>query len=1038
MFNYKIKVTSSYYWINRLICEYANKLDPPFNTRKAFITSVFIVLLLVPMYSQSYDESRISKQLLERAIQYPDNLIEVEVLLKDQIDLEKIIRHNHNKRNNHKEIVSDLLKQLQTKAETSQSNLLTFLKSQREEIRHSIRPLWIRNMVLLKANFNLLAALSIRPDVQFIYPLTQPTLLDVAQSHSSIEISSTSESGLKTINAHKMWELGYTGYGRKAFIMDLGEDQYHPAINSQYYGNYVHDSHAWSGYGRPEVGVLAHGTHVTGTICGLDRLEKDTIGVAFNGLWMGGPIILDKIYYEQEVRSIPETFQWALDPDNNPNTMEDMPDVINCSWGRIVFECGDYHADIADILELAGIAVVWAAGNSGPDTSTIIGFQNWNKSLVNTFTVGALQQDGLNTIADFSSRGPSSCPGEASLKIKPEVSAPGVNVRSCTPGGEYASWQGTSMASPHVAGAILLLKEAFPYLLGEELKLALYFSAIDLGIPGEDNEYGMGLIDVYAAYLYLIDQGHTPIPPVSTANDIILAGVKIEDIYCDEIVSYTVFIENNGSDTVFRFVISTYSDQLNPSFFPKDTFEGILFPGEIEEIVFTYNRDAILSQKTNKESYLDVHITISEPNGKKDLRPLNNSLSFQALIPQPLIPDISFNSLNDTNTCVGTHALINTKWDNPHATSKWFEKESIGISFATTNHFITPLLEEDITFYISPIFNQLGASLPKAEDLLFEFPPDSAGLLLRVEQPLKLQSTKVFTEENGGLIIQLCDQNNDCKINTFYLQKGENTIKLKQILMPGRTYKLYKLNGINIGYQFDHEGYPYKYDDLLSIIGPAQGSPAEEGYYYFYNFEAEPLYTCQRIPVDISVSDTDNPPLAEFTIADTIMWVENESIAFINNSTNSDEWFWDFGDGRTSTDQHPMHIYGFPGYYNVTLESRDTESHCSDFIQKLIYLEPANTTANDDDQYHFNEEDIIIYPNPASIRLIIRSELDNHINSIVILNSLGKIIDIYSMPNRKNNVYTLDIQRHPEGMYILHFLGQDQHQLGSKKLIINR
>ena len=68
------------------------------------------------------------------------------------------------------------------------------------------------------------------------------------------------------------------------------------------------------------------------------------------------------------------------------------------------------------------------------------------------------------------------------------------------------------MAAPHVSGAILLLKEAFPFLSGEELLWALYLSAVDLGIPGEDNIYGMGMIDVHAAFQHLI-QIHTPVDP---------------------------------------------------------------------------------------------------------------------------------------------------------------------------------------------------------------------------------------------------------------------------------------------------------------------------------------------------------------------------------------------------------------------------------------------------------------------------------------------------------------------------------------------
>ena len=81
------------------------------------------------------------------------------------------------------------------------------------------------------------------------------------------------------------------------------------------------------------------------------------------------------------------------------------------------------------------------------------------------------------------------------------------------------------MAAPHVSGSILLLKEAFPYLSGEDLLWAFYLSAVDLGIPGEDNIYGMGMIDVYAAFQYL-SQNHIPIDPNSSNMIFILIQLQ--------------------------------------------------------------------------------------------------------------------------------------------------------------------------------------------------------------------------------------------------------------------------------------------------------------------------------------------------------------------------------------------------------------------------------------------------------------------------------------------------------------------------------
>jgi hypothetical protein len=103
-------------------------------------------------------------------------------------------------------------------------------------------------------------------------------------------------------------------------------------------------------------------------------------------------------------------------------------------------------------------------------------------------------------IASFSSRGPTTCT-QGGDPIKPEVTAPGNHIRSSWAGGYYVYMNGTSMATPHVSGAIALLKQAFPDKTGNELKQMLYETARDLGEPGEDNTYGMGIIDVYQAYI---------------------------------------------------------------------------------------------------------------------------------------------------------------------------------------------------------------------------------------------------------------------------------------------------------------------------------------------------------------------------------------------------------------------------------------------------------------------------------------------------------------------------------------------------------
>jgi len=102
-------------------------------------------------------------------------------------------------------------------------------------------------------------------------------------------------------------------------------------------------------------------------------------------------------------------------------------------------------------------------------------------------------------IASFSSRGPTYCTPDQTAAIKPDIAAPGVDVRSSVPGGGYGSKSGTSMASPHVNGVVALMREACPDLSAEEIKEIIYQTAYDLGSEGEDNDYGWGMIDAYEA-----------------------------------------------------------------------------------------------------------------------------------------------------------------------------------------------------------------------------------------------------------------------------------------------------------------------------------------------------------------------------------------------------------------------------------------------------------------------------------------------------------------------------------------------------------
>jgi hypothetical protein len=133
-------------------------------------------------------------------------------------------------------------------------------------------------------------------------------------------------------------------------------------------------------------------------------------------------------------------------------------------------------------------------------------------------------------IADFSSRGPSGCPVPAPQKVKPEVVAPGVDVYSSVPGGGYdGTWDGTSMAGPHVAGIVALIRQANPNLDVDSIKQILMDTARDEGTAGEDNTFGWGMVDAYAAVLAAtVGFGDVQGTVVSTSwSDTPIAGARV-------------------------------------------------------------------------------------------------------------------------------------------------------------------------------------------------------------------------------------------------------------------------------------------------------------------------------------------------------------------------------------------------------------------------------------------------------------------------------------------------------------------------------
>ncbi len=330
-----------------------------------------------------------------------------------------------------------------------------------------------------------------------------------------------SDFSMAQIGVRELWQMGYTGHGRIVCGFDTGVEGSHPALASRWLGNDSNTSSlAWfDPYGTTvPTDLNGHGTHTMGLMTGRDG--ADTIGVAFNANWMAAAVIDRGQNLSKTVSDILAAFQWAADPDGDPETSADLPDVVCNSWGipKGLFEaCNETFFEAIDNLEALGVVVIFACGNEGPNAGTIRNPADRASSPTNSFSVGAVDQSRADLmIANFSSRGPANCD---TTKVKPEIVAPGVSLRSSYKGGTYRLMSGTSMAAPIVAGCVALMREYNPDATVEEIKNALIQSALDLGLAGKDNEYGHGFINVRHALDFL---------PVPQKPRIQLVDVTIE------------------------------------------------------------------------------------------------------------------------------------------------------------------------------------------------------------------------------------------------------------------------------------------------------------------------------------------------------------------------------------------------------------------------------------------------------------------------------------------------------------------------------
>ena len=553
---------------------------------------IIIKLILFPyiLFSQEI----ISDEIQEK-ISYMDesDFLSIVIEINDDfnvLELKNDFNTNNTPVKKRASIICEIMQQI---AKSSQTPIINIIKSNPSKYENMTSS-WIINTIFIDAHISLIKELSNHPNIKHIrLQNTRGDIIDYieTQHNNSMPIEDGTEPGIEAINVRPLWEMGYTGKGLLVFNYDTGVWPEHPAFTDRFVANFYPMSQSWDGYfsNIPNGYVSDHGTHTLGTIAGLVAETNDTIGIAFKSYWIANDFVTSAVETLPPIEDMITSFEWALNPDGDTSTDYDVPDVINNSWRWYneidTFQCSGYAVELMNVIETAGIANIFSAGNNGPDNDGVRSPQRINTNLVNTFCVGSINANDENyPISYFSCQGPTQCPGEGSLAIYPEVVAPGQNVRSAWGTNGFNTISGTSMASPHVSGAVLLLKEAFPFLSGQEILLALYNTANDLGDIGEDNTFGMGIIDAYAAFNYLANS-YEPIPANAITNDLVLLDISNipGGISCESSFTPLMTILNN-TDSIIDAVNIYYMDHLNDTEESLVNFEINLAPNNTIEI----------------------------------------------------------------------------------------------------------------------------------------------------------------------------------------------------------------------------------------------------------------------------------------------------------------------------------------------------------------------------------------------------------------------------------------------------------------------
>ncbi|MGG1228982.1 S8 family serine peptidase [Bacillus halotolerans] len=413
---------------------------------------------------------------------------------------------------------SAVVSSLKVTADEAQKDVLKYLNSQKNKGNaDDIHSYYVVNGIAVHASKEVMEKVAQFPEVEKVLPNEKRQLFkssaspfNMKKAQKAIKATDGVEWNVDQIDAPKAWELGYDGTGTVVASIDTGVEWEHPALKEKYRGFHPespnepdHDMNWFDAVANEPSPYddLDHGTHVTGTMVGSEPDGTNQIGVAPGAKWIAVKAFSEDGGTDADILEAGEWILAPKDAEGNPHP-EMAPDVVNNSWGG-GSGLDEWYRDVVNAWRAADIFPEFSAGNAdlfnpgGP--GSIANPANYPEA----FATGAT--DINKKLGDFSLQGPS--PYD---ETKPEISAPGVNIRSSVPGQTYEDgWDGTSMAGPHVSAVAALLKQADASLSVDEMEDILTSTAetlTDSTFPDSPNNgYGHGLVNAFDAVSAVTD-----------------------------------------------------------------------------------------------------------------------------------------------------------------------------------------------------------------------------------------------------------------------------------------------------------------------------------------------------------------------------------------------------------------------------------------------------------------------------------------------------------------------------------------------------